>query len=686
MIGERENINSETNYGTLIMRPYDIDGNQINAFYDSSDDLVFVLDNTINNRKPNVLLVINPDADKKWDEILSDEYNVDLETIRPKQDNKYQKLDIEYSGLNVYDNLINAYNEGRALDEELNQLNILRDSAMRHSAMTRLNVANDTISKTNTTIVKTKETIVRLQERIKTLRAKLSATKKEIGKVPTKQSASKVLKIESQIEALNDKLKRAKKRLESAQKRLEVATVDAELASDLLNQPASEIKQETKNNSVAVVPERPLQTVPEPEYEDVDEEENEDEEDDADDDNNDAVEPLFSQDPQILNEDIAFKPISFENLPAPTEEKQSQNDLPVITDVLQPVESADKDENINQKEMEIPVVTDNTDNIVKDSDNVQQENEPAPLEFAPVIEPVPVPDFVDENNNDDNNKIEQPVAERPVLETMTPVAQQPEYPVPEERPVAPVVQQPENVKPVADAYVPQVPQNVENTETKSKPAFLYYVLLVVLIILSVFTLWLYQKNVKNTTPVLTAKVETSETAPDSKMVRLKNQKKAVKATVNDDNQTASSEDEVAVFLDEVPEKPSDNATTLNKENVDITDDSLENKEPENVVPVVVNDVPAKVTTVGQDEEENSASVSEEDILTSKPVYEPGTKHDDMFIAENPEPEVVEPIAADVEYDDTEIFVDETPVDNDNAVPYDEEEAQYQAEQDEMYSE
>ena len=64
MIGERDDIVNETEYGTLTMRSYDIDGNAINAFYDASDDLIFVLDNTVNQNKPNVLLVINPMGDK----------------------------------------------------------------------------------------------------------------------------------------------------------------------------------------------------------------------------------------------------------------------------------------------------------------------------------------------------------------------------------------------------------------------------------------------------------------------------------------------------------------------------------------------------------------------------------------------------------------------------------------------
>ena len=156
MKGERENNLNDTQYGSLVMRPYNISGNDIDAFYDADDDLVFVLDKTLNDAKPNVLLVINPDADKKWDEILSGEYGVDLETIRPKQDNKYQKLDIEYSGLSVYENLINAYVAGDDITDDLMQLNVLRNSAARHSAMNRLNNANEIISRTNVTIVKTK--------------------------------------------------------------------------------------------------------------------------------------------------------------------------------------------------------------------------------------------------------------------------------------------------------------------------------------------------------------------------------------------------------------------------------------------------------------------------------------------------------------------------------------------------
>ena len=93
----------------LTFMEYNIAGNLLRAYYDADGKLVFVLDSTIDTRKPNVLLVINPVGDRKWDDILANDYGVDLETVRPKKDNKYQKMVIEYSGLAGYDAHINEY-------------------------------------------------------------------------------------------------------------------------------------------------------------------------------------------------------------------------------------------------------------------------------------------------------------------------------------------------------------------------------------------------------------------------------------------------------------------------------------------------------------------------------------------------------------------------------------------------
>lgn len=662
MIGEREDVLNENEYGTLNMRPYVIDDNEINAFYDDNDDLVFVLDNTINQTKPNVLLVINPSGDKKWDEILSGQYGVDLETIRPKQDNKYQKLDIEYSGLSVYENLINAYVAGDDLDEHLVQLNILRDSAARHSAMTRLNVANETITKTNATIVRTKEAIIRLQNRIKTLRAKLSATKKEIGRVSTKQSAAKILKLESQIEATNEKLKRAQKRLESAQKRLETATVDAELASDLLNQPALEIADTEKIKPVMVAPKYEVQTTEDEEEEDedadddedVEEESEEDEEDydDNDEDLNNDVKPLFDENPNNLNEDIAFKPISFDAPAVPVTNTQNEQPAPVFTPTPM---FEDSESETETEEFEAPDIT-----------NISEQR--------PVLESMtPVNNTVEEN--------------KPVLESITPIAkpvteQQPievrpvEAPAPVNEPVAPVVQNPV-VPPAVPPVVNTYNAEVSPATSRSKPTFIYYLLLVILIVLSVFTLWLYQKHMGNSEPLLTANVEATESQP-----KLTERLKAVKKKVKEKAAAIVAEvkkpvaepvkEEPAEEYEFADDEPEETNVAAEKVSVTATEEALQPEEPEETAeepadvvaedadaPEIMDAVPAKLMTSGNEESEEDEPAEETtEASVDKPVYEVGPKRDDMIV---PEQDYEGPATAGdegVEPDTEEEYLDE----------------------------
>ena len=741
MIGERENFDSDVQYGSLVMRNYDIDGNELSAFYDSSDNLVFVLDNTVNSNKPNILLVINPDADKKWDEILSGNYGIDLETIRPKQDNKYQKFDIEYSGLPVYDALIRAYNNGDSLEESLNQLKILRDSAARHSAMTRLNVANEIITKTNATIVKTKESIVRLQARIKTLRAKLGEAKKGIGREPTKQSASKILKLESQIEATNEKLKRANERLKSAQRRLETATVDAELASQLLNQPSGEVKQVTNKQAPITVPVNKKKVVPEQEpeiKEEYEEEEMVDINDKADDitkketvtettetegtetteeeykeEDTEKVEPLFKEDPQILDNDIAFKPISFE-APAVPEISQSEEAPALNNDTV-----AQEDTSLETTEQETE-----TDDDFK-SDKEQQ----------PVLEsmiPVPV-----------NDELPAPIMEPEITESVEedvikeePYTEIKEEDIPEEEPLnVDIIKEnirqyePEDVeettkiedKTTNDEYVvappapfvtpvapmtpvaPVMPQNtsnlrdVEDVEPK-RSKFFYYFLLILLIGLAVFTLWLYQKNVKPSAPVLVASVEKTELPREQSSVFKKtNQKvktsKQIKAPVT---KRDTEKNPVATVPVETVKEP-----VVVEEKPIIEEDVRGNVvETTDSAPEVVNAIPVRVLTSGVNIEEETSNLTEEDVLAAKPVYQPGSKYDEMFVADESDSEIISPVD---EVQDDGVYAEEDVVYTQEEVPevvtsefidtevqpdtfFDEEEAAYQAEQAELYYE
>lgn len=676
MIGERANSFSDVNYGSLIMRSYDIDGNQINAFYDSGDNLIFVVDNTINEQKPNVLLVIDSDGDKKWDEILSGQYGVDLETIRPKQDNKYQKLDIEYSGLAVYDNLIKSYNAGEDLTDDLNQLVVLRDSAARHSAMMRLNVANDTIAKTNATIVRTKETIIRLQERVKTLRAKLNATKKEIGRVSTKQSASKILKLESQIEATNEKLKRAKKRLESAQRRLETATVDAELASELLNRPATELKAIVKNNAVGMPQKYEMQNVKSDEVFIEDDTSDNISESEEIDENESDVKPLFDSDPNIINEDIAFKPISFD---APLFIENNDNTAQQTSKETTVFEDENKD--TVSESLEFKPVIESMTPVINETESERKDIVPNFDEPLIVPEPEFIPEPVVETYNQDEivarpiDNVPEQIDMKPAVETIT------------EKSELPVVEKHIETTPIVDNSSLIQNTNEEIVVRRSRPTFVYYVLLMILIVLSVFTLWLYQTNMSDTKPVLTAK--TQETTENVNVVK---ETKPV-ASVDNVVKTEPSVNEESVFLDDVivshETVSNDNESDVDVEPV-VENTNSEKTEDANAsdvdtepfgagfveettqMPVVMDVVPERVggTQNVTENESEIVSPTEQEILESKPVYEPGSKHDEMFVSEQM---FVENPDVTNEYIDDANYYDE------DSLLYDDEEAQYQSE-------
>ena len=419
--------------GRLMAEEYSIAGNEFVAYYDGAHKLIFVLDNTVDSRKPNVLLVINSVDDRKWDDILANDYNVDLETVRPKKDNKYQKLDIEYDGLSVYNSLINEYNNGADLTVALAELSNFRNASVRRAAADRLIAAEDTIVTTRETISKTGETMRELQARLKKLREKLAQQKKALGKEPAKQSAAKILKTESQIDDVNEKLRRAKKRLSRAQSRLATAEEDAEIARRILAQ----------KESVIQIPQKEIKVIEKPKAKVMAEE----------------VKPLFDQDPEILDDKIAFKPIDFGATPVSEPEpiyapvqNVTPEPAPEPLSFVPPVTSHSFD---------APTPIEDTPPVLNTITTVE---EPTPMSVAPAPEPT-VP---------------------PVVPTTTPA------PVAAPRPVSPIT---------------GGSSNSYSDGGRHRPTALYYIMLILLIALSVFTLWLYQKNTGDTVPVLTVPTE-----------------------------------------------------------------------------------------------------------------------------------------------------------------------------------
>ena len=180
MPNERENIST-----TLNFRDFVIAGNELRAWYDENGELVFVIDYEINENKQNALLIIESNGKRKWDDILENDYNVNLEDVRPKRDNKYQKLDIEYSGLGIYEELIHEYENGADINSALRMLNQFRDIAVRRAASERLVVAETVAENARETINRAKESIDEMAVRVRELRGKLSDLRKNIGTEPT---------------------------------------------------------------------------------------------------------------------------------------------------------------------------------------------------------------------------------------------------------------------------------------------------------------------------------------------------------------------------------------------------------------------------------------------------------------------------------------------------------------------
>ena len=495
----------------LHVQEYDIADIAFRAWFNDKNKLVFVVDETTDEFKPNVLLVMNPHGDRKWDDVLANDYGVDLETVRPKIDNKYQKLDIEYSGLDIYAQLIQGSENNEDIKDVLADLIEFRDTAARRSAMARLAAANAIIDQAQDTIARTERTITSLRDRRRTLRARLTKQKNNIGREPTKQSASRILRTEAQLEALAEKMARADKRIENAQHRIQVATEDADAARELLarrrptvdNTNAEPGVGNHKNNLPAArhpdVVRRKVQEV----YETDEKTQSEEDEQNSDDmpyfpvpdynpqpqddkmADSEEVKPLLDEDPEILDEEIAFKPVQFEDIKPRVNEPQRP---------LSPyaAHGADGDtlESLNEKSEEPDaraMAEVQGDSVAQEKTETYEETTTTveTVDETPVIDTIKsveesVPADTDTTGNVDNTQYSNVAPARPVA------------------PAAPAYNGYTPVRPVSPISGGVTVQAVGEKQNKS--SFAYYILLIILIALSIFTLWLYQKKNGDTVP------------------------------------------------------------------------------------------------------------------------------------------------------------------------------------------
>lgn len=448
-------FNASGTSNSLKSEDFDISGNTFSAFYDNSHKLIFVLDKTKTENTPNTLLIIANRAGRKWDDILANDYNVDLENIRPKENNKYQKLDIDYNGLSIYGQLIADYETNADLTDSLNKLNEFRKNVGQQAARSRLVAAKNEIKITTETIRVTNKSITKLRAQIKLLKAKLSKARSEVGKKPTKESAARILKIQSQIDKATDKEKRARIRLRRAKKRLEDAQNNVKLANQVLN-------IDTQINEIK--PKEPEMAEEQPK-------------------------PLFNQDPEIMDDKIAFKPVGFE--------------APSFVPMDEPVSETQKNDNAvptTPSEMDTPAepTPESIPTPVETPEPVMPEQQPEPVPVAEP-EPIPTPMVTPE-------PIPAPVeTPEPVTPEPTPIVKESEITVttPTETPE----KLPAPEKPMAtqtgDINRPASPTTGKNVTVlnpgagSKKPTMIYYIMLMVLIALSVLTLWMYQSKMDN---------------------------------------------------------------------------------------------------------------------------------------------------------------------------------------------
>ena len=400
---------------------HDIDGIKLSAFYDAAHRLLFVLDTTKDEILPNTVLILDSKGGRKWDDILANDFGVDPETVRPRANNKYQKLDIDYESLKYYNDVI--------VSKQRDVLAATRDEiAMRHRDI-RLGEAYHEIDLAESTVREATKTIHELDEFMALQKDKLHAAKKEVGKVPPKDSAAKILRFEARIERAAAKKARSERRLLRAQKRIASAKKMLNNYRDILTPRGVEM-------------------------------------------NDNEVKPLFTENPNIIDNENAFKPVSFNHTPPPAasaHEPRSEGWSPAFSEAA-PAAPAFGDSH-------------------------------SPSYPAPHHTPNPVHDFTPPQHT---------------AQTPTPPQQ---HMTEHQRPAS--HSNPHHVPRAHHAAPPPPPLGAD---IKIEPTYngraggAYYLLLMILIGLSIYTLYLYQQRMSmSETPHIAAAVVTEDVYPETSL-------------------------------------------------------------------------------------------------------------------------------------------------------------------------
>ncbi|MBO4480768.1 MAG: hypothetical protein J5742_04080 [Alphaproteobacteria bacterium] len=667
---------------------YDIAGNVFRAWRDEDGKLIVVLDETIDEYKPYALLVMDSYGDRKWDDVLSNDFNLDLEDVRPKKENKYQKLDIEYDGLDFYDQLVHAYESGTDVNAVLPALFDFRDAAVKRAATGRLVTASEVIAQSVKTATRAEHTISNLLNRQNILRTRLENQRSEIGREPAKESAAKILKTESQIEKNEEMLIRAQKRRDNANRRGDSAREDAAVAHDVLarHRPKQEIpnisllvqKDENLNNPIVLQPTTDTKTeyvekydekyekneeytvvngdendkintdsaadikLPVPDYELQSETEEVKMSDTQD---TEEVKPLLDKDPEILDEEIAFKPVDFEDIKT----REPNNMRPVSqTETVDEYRNDSESVEVRNETVVEPLSFSETGDTntasYDDADTRYTQDKPVLNTIHSVDEPT-VSD-VDTTKQVTNTQYES-VTQTHTTQSApaTPIYQQ------QQRPISPITGERTKVQPVG--------------QTRQKPTIVYYLLLILLIGLSIFTLWLYQKSNGGTVPLINRNGDETEVVTHPDVIS----SGGVFITPQEPEPTVT---EQPVAEPDVPVEKTEPQVIIIREQVEkpVEDTPINVEYPNNNVLIAAE--PDETIVEPEDSvlsRKEPYGVSRESQTVYVPVFEP-----EVEVVEEPEVRVTTVTSPDVIFDDDIVSV--LPVMPPHDYDFDEEEAYY----------
>jgi len=382
--------------GVPTIEMHELAGLKIKAFYDAAHKLLFAIDLTRDSILPNALLVLEDREGRKWDDILQNDFQIKPESVRPRSDNKYQKLDIDYEGLNYYADAIWSKNADALVN--------WRYRAAERQRYLRVDEAERELALARETAAEAEKTVNELEEFIALQKEKLRAAKKNLGKEPPKDSAAKILKFEAKIDKAQEKKARSQRRLRRAEHRIEKA-------EQMLGEYKSMIIPKAKEM------------------------------------NDSDVKPLFTEHPNIVNANEAFRPVLFD---APVAEEEPKADIWNEPKVWDEPETPD---------MPAPVAAP----IFQPADPLP------PLEPFPSIEP----------------QIIQPTF------TMAPPSPAPDISGTSAMPIFST----NNERPAPPPIPPSPIAEPTEIEPRRGQSGAYYVMLALLIGLSIFTLYLYQKKI-----------------------------------------------------------------------------------------------------------------------------------------------------------------------------------------------